>query len=105
MKRKGLRETWGWKADSMNCVRTEMHCTRVSQESLLHLNDNPLSWRSSVHERPKQRPELLDDLGGNVEKKGQRSPGDPFWLRCERIDCDVCLANEIRMSSRFYKPE
>jgi hypothetical protein len=68
----------------------------------LYLDNDPLSWRSRVHERPKQRPELLDDLGGDVEKKGQRSPGDPFRLRCERIDRDVCLANEIRMSSRFY---
>lgn len=70
----------------------------------LHLNNDPLSWRSSIHERPKQRPELLDDLGGDVEKKGQRSPGDPFWLRRKRIDGDVCLANEIRVSSRLYKP-
>lgn len=88
----------------MNCVRTKDDCTGVSQKDIcLHLNNDPLSWRSSIHERPKQGPELLDDLGGDVEKKGQRPPGDPFWLRSERIDRHVCLANEIRMSSRLYQ--
>lgn len=74
-------------------------------ENLCYLDNDPLSWRSGVHERPEEGPELLDDLGGDVEKEGQRAPGDPFWLRSERIDRDVCLANEIRMSGRLYKPK
>lgn len=70
----------------------------------VYLNDDPLSRGSSVHERYEESPELLNDLARDVEEKRKRFPCDPFWRRSERVDGDVGVANEIRMSGRFYKP-
>jgi hypothetical protein len=73
------------------------------RRSCCYLNNDPLGRRSSVHERPEQSPELLNDLARDVKKKGQGSPGNPFWLRGERIDSDVRVADEVRMPGRLYE--
>lgn len=69
----------------------------------IYLNNDPLRSRRSPHHGIEQGPKLLHDLARKIDEKGQRAPGDPFRLRRERIHGHAVIANQVRMSRRFWK--
>lgn len=66
-----------------------------------HLDDDPSGRRRRIHERVEQRPELLDDLAGDVDEERQRAPGNPLGLRREGVHDDARIADEIGVSGRL----
>ena len=66
-----------------------------------HLNDDPFGSWCRIHHGKEQRPELLNDLARDVDEKRQITPSDPFRNRLKRVDGNIRIANEVRVSGSF----
>ena len=68
------------------------------KEREANLNNDPFRRRCRVHDGDKESPKLLDDLARNLEEERQGAPGKPFRDRCEGIESDIRITNEVRVS-------
>ncbi len=70
-----------------------------------YLNNDPFGSGSRVHDGDEEGPKLLDNLAGNLDEKGQSTPGNPLRNGRERVKGDVGVANEVRVAGGFCMHE